>query len=76
VLSFFLVALGVAYPVGALVQGPVADHLGVAATTIGAAILLGLTCLAVIRWRPGFLQAITASAATEAAAVTRPRLAR
>ncbi len=35
VLSFFLVALGVAYPVGALAQGPVADHLGVGWTTAG-----------------------------------------
>ena len=60
VLSFFLVALGVAYPVGALVQGPVANHLGVAWTTVGSALLLGVTCIAV-GWRwPAFVRAIAA----------------
>ena len=60
VLSFFLVALGVAYPVGALVQGPVANHLGVAWTTVGSALLLGVTCIAV-SWRwPAFVRAIAA----------------
>ena len=42
VLSFFLVALGVAYPVGSLVQGPVIDRIGLGWTTAGTAGLLTL----------------------------------
>ncbi len=63
VLSFFLVALGVAYPLGSLAQGPVANHLGVGWTTVGAALLLGVICLAA-RWRwPGFVRALADSQA-------------
>ncbi|HEY2284575.1 MAG TPA: MFS transporter [Streptosporangiaceae bacterium] len=40
VLSLYLVALGVAYPVGALIQGPVADRIGIGWTTTGTALLL------------------------------------
>ena len=54
VLSFFLVALGVAYPIGALAQGPVADHIGVGWTTVGAALALAVICV-LVAWRsPGF----------------------
>jgi MFS family permease len=60
VLSFFLVALGVAYPIGALAQGPVANHIGVAWTTVAAAAALGLVMLLVLwRW-PGFVRALLA----------------
>ncbi|HXB46113.1 MAG TPA: MFS transporter [Streptosporangiaceae bacterium] len=78
VLSFFLVALGVAYPVGSLAQGPVANHLGVGWTTAGAALLLGAISLTV-GWRwPGFVRAVAGSepggtaAAPETAAVAEP----
>jgi predicted MFS family arabinose efflux permease len=40
VLSFFLVALGVAYPLGSLVQGPVIDRIGLGWTTAGTSVLL------------------------------------
>ena len=56
VLSFFLVALGVSYPVGSLVQGPVANRIGVGWTTAGAALLLGaivLTAVALAAASPG-----------------------
>jgi MFS family permease len=60
VLSFFLVALGVAYPIGALVQGPVADHIGVRWTTVAAALALAAICL-LTAWRwPAFVRALTA----------------
>lgn len=52
VLSFFLVALGVAYPVGSLVQGPVIDAVGIGWTTAGSAVLLALIMLIAARWRP------------------------
>jgi MFS family permease len=61
VLSFFLVALGVAYPIGALAQGPVANHIGVGWTTAIAALALGLICI-LVAWRsPGFVRAVIAS---------------
>ena len=59
VLSFFLVALGVAYPVGALAQGPVIDRIGLGWTTAAAAGLLGLVMAAVAYWRPDMARAIT-----------------
>jgi MFS family permease len=83
VLSFFMVALGVAYPIGSLAQGPVANHLGVGLTTVGAALMLGLISLTV-GWRwPGFVRAVVgreagepssadAATALEAAAVAEP----
>jgi MFS family permease len=40
VLSLYLVALGVAYPIGALVQGPVVDRIGIGWTTTATAVLL------------------------------------
>jgi MFS family permease len=60
VLSFFLVALGVAYPVGSLVQGPVIDRFGIGWTTAGAALLLAVSMAVVAVGRPGVARAITA----------------
>lgn len=40
VLSLYFVALGVIYPIGALVQGPIADRIGLRQTTVGAAALM------------------------------------
>jgi MFS family permease len=60
VLSFFLVALGVAYPIGSLVQGPIANHIGVAWTTVASALALAAACL-LVAWRwPGFVRALLA----------------
>jgi MFS family permease len=65
VLSFFLVALGVAYPLGALAQGPVANHIGVGWTTVAAALTLGIVCL-LVAWRsPAFVRAVIASGVVE-----------
>src|SRR5262252_2649833 len=55
VISFFQVALGVSYPVGALLQGPLADAIGIGWTTAGTAIVLALAALlAWSRW-PAFV---------------------
>jgi MFS family permease len=59
ILAFFLVALGVAYPIGSLVQGPVIDRIGLAWTTAGAAALLWLIMAVVAVTRPGVIRAIT-----------------
>jgi MFS family permease len=64
ILSFFLVALGVAYPIGALVQGPVIDRIGVGWTTAGTAVLLSLIMATVALWRPGVARAIFGAAGT------------
>jgi MFS family permease len=42
VLGLYLVALGVAYPVGSLIQGPVVDRIGIGWTTTATALLLVL----------------------------------
>jgi MFS family permease len=67
VLSCFLVALGVAYPVGALLQGPVADAIGASWTTIGAALALALACALVVLRAPGFARAMAGIPANERA---------
>jgi MFS family permease len=58
VLSFFLVALGVAYPIGSLAQGPVIDWIGLGWTTAGAAVLLALIMAVAAVRSPGFVRAI------------------
>jgi len=58
VLSFFLVALGVAYPIGSLAQGPVIDRIGLGWTTAAAAILLLLIMAVVTVWNRRFVRAI------------------
>ena len=58
VLSFFLVALGVAYPVGALAQGPIIDWIGLGWTTAGTALLLAVIMSAVALGRPAMVRAI------------------
>lgn len=68
ILSFFLVALGVAYPVGSLVQGPVIDRIGVGATTAGTALLLLLIMAVTALRRPGFVRSITGEADRDPAA--------
>ncbi len=65
ILSFFLVALGVAYPVGSLAQGPVIDWIGLGWTTAGTAALLSLIMVVVVVWRPGFARALTGAAGTD-----------
>jgi MFS family permease len=62
VISFFQVALGVSYPIGALLQGPLADKVGIGWTTAGSALVLALAGL-VAWWRwPSFAAALTGGA--------------
>jgi MFS family permease len=58
VLGFFQVALGVSYPIGALLQGPVADAIGIGWTTACSAIAMALIIAAVAVGRPGFARAL------------------
>jgi len=59
VLSFFLVALGVAYPLGSLVQGPVIDRIGLGWTTAGTSILLMLIMAAGAFKKSNIVRALT-----------------
>ena len=70
ILSFFLVALGVAYPVGSLVQGPVINRIGVGPTTAGTALLLLLIMAVTALRRPGFVRSITGETNRDPAAPT------
>jgi MFS family permease len=51
--SLFMVVLGVTYPIGLALQGWLGDHLGLARTTGGAAVLLGVIVLGTAVLRPG-----------------------
>jgi MFS family permease len=63
VLSVFTVILGSLYPLGAIVQGKLADYVGLRWTTFGSAVLM-LVVLGVARVvRPGVTEAIDAPSA-------------
>ena len=63
VLSFYLVALGVSYPIGSLLQGPIADQIGLAWTTVGAAALLVAVLLGLRLLRPSVFRILAAPVA-------------
>ena len=65
VLSLYLVALGVAYPIGALVQGPVVDRIGIGWTTAATALLLTLVLGAAAAGLPGVRRALFGAAPGE-----------
>jgi MFS family permease len=54
VMSALMVLLGILYPLGAVLQGTIADQIGLRATTTGAAVLLGVSVLFIRIARPGF----------------------
>jgi predicted MFS family arabinose efflux permease len=58
VLSLYLVALGVAYPIGALVQGPVVDRIGIGWTTTATALVLTLVLAVAAAALPGVRRAL------------------
>ncbi|HVE47830.1 MAG TPA: MFS transporter [Acidimicrobiales bacterium] len=58
VLSLYFVALGTIYPLGALVQGAVADQIGLGWATAGGAGLLVAVVLAIAAIRPDVLRAL------------------
>lgn len=58
VLSLYLVGLGVTYPIGSLLQGPVVDRLGLGWTTCGGAALLILVIAASRVLRPGLARSL------------------
>jgi MFS family permease len=63
VLAVFTVILGSLYPLGSVIQGKVADQIGLRETTIGAAALMAVVMLATRALRPGITAAIDQPAA-------------
>ena len=59
ILSLYMVALGVVYPLGAVVQGFLADRLGLRAVTVGAALVFLAVVLAVRAARPALAGAFS-----------------
>ena len=58
VLSFLMVLLGTLYPLGSVLQGAIADRVGLRATTAGAAVLMATALLAVRLARPSVATAL------------------
>jgi predicted MFS family arabinose efflux permease len=62
VLAVNNIILGSLYPLGAVIQGKIADSVGLRATTAGAAVLMAAVLLAVRITRPGITGALDAPA--------------
>lgn len=58
VLSFYFLALGVLYPIGATIQGPIADRVGLGTVTAAAGLLLLAAVVAIGALRPARLRAL------------------
>jgi MFS family permease len=58
VLSVHTVILGSLYPIGAVIQGKVADAVGLRATTVAAAVAMAVVLVVVRATRPGITKAI------------------
>jgi predicted MFS family arabinose efflux permease len=58
VLSLYFLALGVLYPVGITIQGPLADRLGLPTVTIGGALSLLAVAALIHLARPEILRAL------------------
>ncbi len=66
VVSVLMMLIGALYPIGSIVQGAIADEIGLRATTAGAAILLGVLLLAWRLLRPQAADALGDTIATAA----------
>jgi MFS family permease len=72
VLGIYMVGLGLVYPIGAVLQGLIADHIGVRAVTIlGAAVLL-VTLAAIAVLHPGMFRSLGDPSSPADAAVVVP----
>ena len=58
VLGFYMMALGIVYPIGAVIQGQIANHIGVRAVTVGGAAVLLVVLVVVAMSRPQLLGAL------------------
>jgi MFS family permease len=58
VISLYMLALGTVYPIGSVVQGAIADQVGLRVVTAGGAIGLLAVLAAVAVWRPAVFAAL------------------
>jgi MFS family permease len=58
IISLYFMALGTLYPIGAAIQGPIADRLSLASVTIGGAVLLLVIVVATAVFRPQVLRSL------------------
>ena len=58
VLAVFTVILGSLYPLGSIIEGKLADHIGLRETTAGSAVLMAIVMLATRALAPGITAAI------------------
>jgi MFS family permease len=58
VLSLHMATLSLLFPIGSVVQGTIADHIGLRVTTISAAVLLAVILLVSLPLRPRYLRAL------------------
>jgi MFS family permease len=58
ILSIYMMGLGIVYPIGAVLQGLVADRLGVRSVTVIGAVILMVGLLAILVLRPSVLAAL------------------
>ena len=58
VLGFYMMALGIVYPIGAVLQGQIANRVGVRAVTIGGAVALLAVLALLAAFRPHLLGAL------------------
>ncbi len=68
VLSVLMVLLGTLYPLGSVLQGAIADRVGLRATTAGAAVLMAAVLLVTRLTRPTMTKALDDDAAAQDAA--------
>ena len=61
ILSLYLVGLGVGYPIGSLLQGPLADRIGLGWTAALTSVALVLVIGGIVAVRPGLLRPLVAS---------------
>ena len=58
ILSIYMMGLGIVYPIGAVIQGLVADHAGVRTVTVIGAVILLVAMAAIATFRPAVLAAL------------------
>jgi MFS family permease len=58
VISLYFMALGTLYPIGAAIQGPIADRLSLASVTVGGAVVLLAVVAATAVFRPQVLRSL------------------
>jgi MFS family permease len=71
-MSLYFVAVGVLYPLGAVIQGRLADAVGLRWVTAGGAALLAVVVLAARAWAPTSIASLEAAPAVEASLPIQP----